>query len=286
MKNKSGNTAYGAASFRLMEQYEADDKRLFDDPVVYHLTNSFTRFLIKYRSIRNLFIKMSEKILPGIFGGQICRTKYIDDKTIEIKNEVEQILLLGAGLDTRAYRLKGIGHINIFEIDLPNVQETKKRKLKNYLGEFPPNVTFIPIDFNNEKLEDKLNSSPYDITKPTLVIFEAVTQYLNKSAAEYVFKFISSLANNSYFIFTYVIKDVIDRKSPAYNKIMDWSERKNSPFKYGIDPSEIKSLLAGYNIEMIEDAGTDYYQTNYLKPINRDIPVSEIERINFSKVVK
>lgn len=286
MKNKSGNTAFGAAAVRLEEQYEPQEKRLFDDSVVYHLTNDASRFMLKFKLMRNFINHFSEKIAPGVIGGQICRTKYIDEKTLGLLNKVQQILILGAGLDTRAYRLEGIENIKIFEVDLPNIQQIKKRKLKKYLGGFPSNVTFIPIDFNKEKLETVLNNSSFDYTKQTLVILEAVTQYVDGNAVSDVFRFISKLSNNSYLIFTYVLRDVIERKSEEAKKIMYWTEKNHSPFVWGINPTEIKSFLQKYNLEMIEDVGAEYYQKNYLEPINREIVVFEGERISFSRVKK
>ena len=92
------------------------------------------------------------------------------------------------------------------------------------------------------------------------------------------------MAAGSYLLFTYVLKDVIDRKMKDAIKLMDWSEKNKSPFIFGINPSEIESFLGSYNLEMIEDAGTEYYQENYLKPINRNLVVSKIERINFSRI--
>ena len=284
MKNKSGNTAFGAAAVRLMEQYEPENKRLFNDPVVYHITGIFLRFILKSKSLKNYFVRKSEEIIPGIIGGQICRTRYIDEKTLDLLKDIEQIMILGAGFDTRAYRLKGIGNTDIYEIDLPEIQMVKKKRLKNYLGKFPANVTFIPIDFNREKLEDVLERSSFDMTKPSLVILEAVTQYLDKKSVEEVFQFFSQLSNDSYLIFTYILKDVIERKTEKANKMMGYLEKKGSPFLFGINPSEIKTFLSKYNLEMIADVGTEYYQENYLEPLNRNILVTEIERINLSRV--
>ena len=112
MKNKSGNTAFGAAAVRLIEQYEPEDKRLFNDPVIYHLTNSILRFILKSKFMRSYYVHLSDKMIPGIVGAQICRTKFIDEKTLQVLKNVQQILILGAGLDTRALRIKGIEEKN------------------------------------------------------------------------------------------------------------------------------------------------------------------------------
>jgi methyltransferase (TIGR00027 family) len=286
MKNKSGNTAFGAGAVRLMEQFEPEGKRLFEDPVIYHLTNPVLHFLLKYKFVRNYFTRLSNNISTGIIGGQICRTRYIDDKTLSLLNEIEQVMILGAGLDTRAYRLKGLEKFEVYEVDLPNIQQIKKRKLKKYLKELPSNVTFVPIDFNKDTLENVLDKSSFDFTKSALVILEAVTQYINRNAVEDILKFISLLPQGSYFLFTYVLRDTIERKSQDTIKLMDWAEKNHSPFIFGINPREIISFLSPYNLEVIEDVGSDYYQKNYLDPIKRELEVLECERINFSKLTR
>lgn len=286
MKNKSGNTALGAAAARLMEQYEPDNRKLFKDPVVYQITNPVLRFILKFKFLRNYFVSASDKIFPGIFGGQICRTKFIDEKTLSILKEIQQILILGAGLDTRAYRLEGIDQKIIYEVDLPNIQQIKKKGLKKYLGRLPSNVHFIPVDFNREKTETILKNTSFDFIKSTLIILEAVTQYLNPDAVYEVFSFISKFPNGSYLLFTYILRDVIEKKAEGANKIIDWSEKKHCPFLFGINPSEIKSFLEKHNLEMLEDVGTNFYQENYLKPRNRNISVYEGERTNFSRINK
>ena len=286
MKNKSGNTAFGASAIRLLEQYQPDNKRLFNDPVVFHVTNSFLRFLLKFKFMRNYYITISEKIIPGIIGGQICRTKFIDDKTLEVLKDVEQILILGAGLDTRAFRLKGIEDKIIYEIDLPGVQKNKKKKLVKYLGALPTNVQYIPIDFNSEKTENVLKNTSFDFNRPTLVILEAVIQYITEEAVREVFGFIAKLNKNSYLLFTYILSDVIEGKTEEAKRLLKWSEKKKFPFIFGINPAELPSFLQAYNLEIIEDVGTEFYQKNYLDPIRREIKIFDWERTNFSRVIK
>ena len=286
MKNKSGNTAYGAAAFRLIEQYEPEDKRLFNDPVIYHLTNSVLRFILKSKFMRNYYVHLSDKMIPGIVGAQICRTKFIDEKTSQVLKDVQQILILGAGLDTRALRIKGIEEKIIYEIDLPDVQEYKKQKLLKYYGKLPAMVNYIPVDFNEMKTETALNSTSFDYDKRTLVLLEAVIQYIKRDAVDEVFNFLSKLTNNSYLIFTYVLHDVIERKNETAEKLMDWSEKHNCPFLFGINQTEIESFLKNYNLEILEDVGAEFYQEKYLKPLHRNVVTLDGERTNISRIVK
>jgi methyltransferase (TIGR00027 family) len=285
VKNKSGNTAHGAAAFRLIEQYEPEDKRLFNDPVIYHLTNSILRFILKSEFMRNYYVHLSDKMIPGIVGAQICRTKFIDEKTSQVLKDVEQILILGAGLDTRALRIEGIEQKVTYEIDLPEIQKYKKRKLIKFYRKLPASVNYIPVDFNEMKTETALSKTS-DYNKRTLVIFEAVIQYMNSDAVNEVFNFLSKLSNNSYLLFTYVLRDVIERKNETAKKLMDWSDKHNCPFLFGINQTEIESFLKNYNLDILEDVGAEFYQEKYLKPVNRNILILDGERTNLSRIIK
>ena len=236
--------------------------------------------------MRNYYVHLSDKMIPGLIGAQICRTKFIDEKTIQVLKDVQQILILGAGLDTRALRIEGIEQKVIYEIDLPEIQKYKKQKLIKFYGKLPETVNYIPVDFNEMKTETALSKTSFDYTKRTLVIFEAVIQYLDSDAVNEVFNFLSKLSNNSYLLFTYVLRDVIERKNETAKKLMDWSAKHNCPFLFGINQTEIESFLKNYNLEIIEDVGAEFYQKKYLKPLHRNIVTLDGERTNISRIVK
>ena len=118
-KNESGQTAFGASVARYLEQYQPDKTRLFNDNIVKHLLpNTFLMFL-KIKGIRNWLIKVYDKTTKGLYGGLVCRTKYIDEAIRVIqKNNIQQIIILGSGLDTRPYRMEELKNIKDFEVDL------------------------------------------------------------------------------------------------------------------------------------------------------------------------
>ena len=129
-KQTVSRTALGAATCRLIEQYQPEGTRLFDDPVVKVLVGSLIRFLMQFASMRNFTIKQTDAVGAGIYGAQICRTRYIDDAVqAALAKGIGQLVILGAGFDTRPYRLPGIERIKVFEVDLLAVQEDKKKKL-------------------------------------------------------------------------------------------------------------------------------------------------------------
>ncbi|HEY7414971.1 MAG TPA: SAM-dependent methyltransferase, partial [Ktedonobacteraceae bacterium] len=203
-KQRVGNTALGAAICRLIEQFQPAESRLFHDPVVKDLVGTLIRVLMQFASIRNFTMKQMDAITPGIYGTQICRTRFIDDAVqAALSQGIGQLLILGAGLDTRPYRLTGIEHVNVFEVDLPSVQEGKKKKLLKRFGRLPANVTFIPIDFDTQSLETAFTGTAFDLSRPAIFVWEGVTQYLSEDAVRQTLAFVGTSAPGSMLVFTY-----------------------------------------------------------------------------------
>src|ERR1700731_3177879 len=109
------NTALGAAICRLIEQYQPENTRLFHDPLVKDLVGTPIRVLMQFSSMRNLTMQQMDAITPGIYGVQISRTHFIDDAVQNaLSRGIGQVVILGAGLDTRPYRLAGIERAKVF----------------------------------------------------------------------------------------------------------------------------------------------------------------------------
>src|SRR5215472_13235553 len=197
-EQRIGNTAFGAAICRSIEQFQPEGTRLFNDPVVKDLVGTPIWVLMKFASMRKLTIKQMDGITPGIYGVQICRTRFIDDAVQDALSQgIGQVVIMGAGLDTRPYRLAGIERVKVFEVDLPSVQEDKKKKLKKHFGRLPEQVTFIPIDFDTQRLETVFTGTPFDPGRPAIFVWEGVTQYLSEEAVRQILAFVGTSASGS-----------------------------------------------------------------------------------------
>lgn len=291
-KNKAGQTAIGAAAVRTLELFYPEELRLFEDHFARDFLNQPMKFLIdlmRFKGIREWGINLREKQVPGTLGGIICRTRYIDDVLQSaIKNGMENILILGAGLDSRPYRIPEINKTKVFEVDLPSIQNFKKKRLIKILGSLPSHVTFVPIDFNDQNLEETLGSKGLDISKPTFFIWEGVTQYITPEAVDSTLRYISKTCLGSSIVFTYIQKSVIDGTSnlEGADTLMKLTKNAKAPWIFGLEPSNIAEFLQQYDLSLIEDVGASYYQEKYLKPLGRNLKVFEVERIAFAKVIK
>jgi methyltransferase (TIGR00027 family) len=279
-------TALGTAICRLIEQYQPEDTRLFLDPIVRDFIGKPIEFMMRFPSMRNLTFNQTEAISKGIFGAQICRTRYIDEVILnEFSKGKKQLVILGAGYDTRAYRLPTIEKIKVFEIDLPSMQNDKKKKLQKYLGGIPANVTFIPIDFDTQTLESVFKGTAFDPSLPTIFIWEGVTQYIIADSVNNTLAFIGKTSRGNVIVFTYVLKNIIEGRSdiPGIKKMME-VVAKQSPWIFGLEPSSIRKYLSANNLELIADVGKNDYEEKYLRPIGRHLVVFEGERIAYARV--
>jgi methyltransferase (TIGR00027 family) len=280
-KQSVSRTALGAAICRLIEQYQPEETRLFNDPVVKELVGGPIRVMMQLASMRSFTIKQTDAVAQGIFGVQICRTRYIDDAVqAALAQGIGQLVILGAGLDTRPYRLPGMERLKVFEVDLPAVQSDKKKKIQKYLGRLPEQVTFIPIDFDTQTLEAGLAGTAFNPSRTAVFIWEGVTQYITAEAVSQTLAFVGKSAPGSILLFTYVLKSIIERRSdiPDADHMMDVIA-KQSPWIFGLEPSSIPAFLKPFHFTLIADVGNADYQEKYLKPVGRNLVVFEGERI-------
>ena len=286
-KQTVGRTALGTATCRLIEQYQPDGTRLFNDPVVKDLVGAPIRILMQFASMRNFTIKQTDATTPGIFGAQICRTRYIDDAVQgALAQGIGQVVILGAGLDTRPYRLRGMEGVRAFEVDLPAVQDDKKKKIQKHFGRLPEHVTFIPIDFDTQALEDVFAGTAFDPSRPAVFAWEGVTQYITEEAVRRTLAFAGKSAPGSVMVFTYVLKSIIERRSgiPGAEKMMDLVAKNNAPWIFGLEPAVMQEFLKPFQFTLMADVGNADYQESYLKPLGRKLVVSEGERIVQARV--
>ncbi len=280
-KQTVSRTAQGAAIFRLIEQYQPENTRLFSDPVVKALVDAPVRMMLQVGSMREFTIQQSDAVAKGIYGVQVCRTRYIDDAVRSgLAQGIGQLVILGAGLDTRPYRLPGMAQVKVFEADLPAVQSGKKEKLQKYLGRLPENVTFIPLDFDSQTLEAVFSGTNFEPASRAIFIWEGVTQYLTEEAVRQTLTFIGKSAPGSLLVFTYVLKSVIERRSdiPDAKNMVD-AVANQAPWIFGLEPGSMVAYLRPFHLAVTDDAGSVEYKEKFLQPLGRRLDIFAGERI-------
>ncbi len=199
-----------------------------------------------------------------------ARTKHIDAVlTRELTSGADQVVVLGAGFDTRARRFSSdFPAVNFFELDRPPTQETKRRLTDACLGPAPETLTYVPLDFNLESIGSALKRSGYDARVRTVFIWEGVSYYLEPAAAK---KTLSAVADNSApggsVIFDYLIKPEADRRADLSPEQMRTKERLaavGEPFRFALPAGGVEDFVARCGLEIVSDLGPEELTRKYL----------------------
>jgi methyltransferase (TIGR00027 family) len=234
-------------------------------------------------------LALRERQIPGIRGNLLCRTRFIDDTFRDaLARGYKQIVILGAGFDSRAYRIPGVDRVHVFELDHPTTQAWKRERIERIRGELPSHVTFVPIDFEQQELGETLVAAGFRTGLKTFVLWEGVTQYIGAEAVDSTFRYVShTVAPGSEIVFTYIRSGIIDGSAQAKGakKLLVELERQGEPWVFGIDPPELSQYLAARALELIEDVGAMDYRTRYLVPAGRRMDIFEGERVAVAKAM-
>ncbi len=284
-------SALAPAALRVIESYRPVEERLFDDRfAIGFLTPVWLIFvkLMRLSGLRSVVFGMRERMTPGVIGNLVCRTRFIDDALQDaLKEGIKQVVILGAGFDSRAYRVRGIEQTSVFEVDHPAAQTRKKTRLQQLLGTLPSHVTFVPIDFDQQALEDVMAATTFCTGTQTFFIWEGVTQYITAEAVDATFRYVcQAAAAESKVLFTYIHRGIIDgsTRSAADQKLVSAAQRFGMPWVFGLDPAELARYLAERGLKLIEDVGALDYQARYLEPIGRKMNVFEVERVALAHI--
>ena len=264
-----------------VEHWEPEGRRLVDDDLAASFLPLPLRLFVgtmRWTPLRHGVIRASERSGPGLWANIACRKRYIDDMLAVTIGEIDAVVVLGAGLDTRAYRLARRNGIPVFEVDQQVNVARKRAVVARALGTPPSSVRLVPVDFERDDLIGALRANGYRPDFRTFFIWEGVTQYLTADAVTATLDQLASAATGSRLHFTYVRRDFIDGDelygSPAlYRKF-----RGLEPvWKFGLDPEHVAEFLAGYGWRLIEQAGPAEFTSRYMQPSGRDLVTSQLE---------
>jgi methyltransferase (TIGR00027 family) len=271
-----------------IEQFYPAGQRLVQDELAFQFLPPGYKALVKltrWPSMRAWMINLLERRARGVWGGVLCRKRYIDDRLLEaVGAGIQAVVILGAGLDTRAYRLAALDAIPVFEVDLPENIAYKRTILRKLYGSIPAHVTLVPLDFDNQDLASGLASQGYRAEYKSFFIWEAVTQYLSEDGIRKTLSFLAQAKTGSRLVFTYIRKDFIDGTARYGLDALYNTYRVERPlWRYGLEPKQVAALLEQYAWKELEQVGSQEYTLRYLKPVGRAIPVMEIERAVYAE---
>ena len=269
-ENPAAQTAFGPMVLAAVEQNEDAGRRLVHDDLARSFLPAGLRALVgatRIPLVRRLIVGASERSGPGLWANIACRKRLVDDKLDESLGDIDAVVILGAGMDTRPYRLAHRSDIPVFEVDLPVNIERKKAVVRRVLGVPPASVRLVPVDFERDDLSSALAEHGYRSEYRTLFIWEGVTQYLTEDAVRATFEYLRSAAPGSRLVFTYIRRDFIDGVNlydarSLYRRFRE----KRQVWLFGLQPDDVSAFIAEYGWRLIEQAGPDYFVEHYIRP--------------------
>lgn len=286
----ASRTAEYMALFRALESLRPPEIRLFEDRFAQGFLRPSLRIVVHCSRVPVLGAVVPWLIdhrWPGARASGIARTRVIDDALLQaLQDGVEQVVILGAGFDCRAYRIPGIERIRVYEVDHPYTLTAKCEQLRRVLGTLPTQVVFVEIDFNTQRLSDVLAGTQFAATRRTIFIWEGVTNYLTAPAVATTLRFISTTAIGNQLIFTYVHRGVLDHP-PAFEgtlHLMHLLQQEGEPWTFGLYPAELPTYLADHGFQLIEDLGSVEYRARYMRPHGNHMKGYEFYRIARTRV--
>jgi len=226
-------TALGAASHRYYHQLFDGLPKILDDTVTAKLLDSgIVEYFKKNRS------DWESPYSNGLRSHILLRSRYSEDCLKE--SGIHQIVILGAGFDTFAYRQpSATTSARIFEVDHPSTQKMKLERLRNGGVEIPENLTIVPIDFENQQLLNVLVDKGFDTTLPAFFSWLGVTMYLTEDAIDAVLQLIGKFAKGTQLVLTY--------SEPAgntsRNTLLESVKKQGEPLVSFFTPEEMERKL-------------------------------------------
>lgn len=264
-----------------VEHQEPAGRRLVDDDLAASFLPTHWRWLVnaaRWQPIRKALVNATERSATGLWASIACRKRLIDDRLSDPFNEFESVVILGAGLDTRAYRIARHSALPVFEVDQQINIERKIATVHRATGEVPDSVHLVSADLEVDDLMAKLAEHGYDADKPTFFVWEGATQYLSLDGVRATFDHLRAAAPGSHLIFTYVRQDFIDGTNDyGAQALYRRFRERNQTWKTGFDPELLPEFVAEFDWRLLEQAGPSYFRDTYIRPTGRTLTASSIE---------
>ena len=284
-EDHESNTAAYMALFRAVESVRPEEGRLFTDPLATSLLPTSLRLVAdvaRLPVIGRAVPAILDLGWPRTRSSGVVRTRLIDLMVEEaIGDGATQLVLLGAGFDSRAYRLPQARMAIVFEVDHPSTQRAKRARL-NASATAVDHVHFVDVDFEVDDVACRLAEAGFDERARSIVVWEGVISYLSAQAVDDNFELLSGICSpDSRLVFTYVDGRALDGSIhfEEAKRWKGWVRFNGEPFIFGFHPDELETYLAERGFRLDFDRTTAEVARGYAAEIGRVELGSELYRV-------
>jgi len=269
MKGAAMSTARGVALVRALEMQRPEAERITSDPYAAHFADPVLL------SLTRLTIASGVSHLIGIeamINFALLRERHVDDvMRAELADGAQQIVVLGAGFDTRAYRLAH-SDVTVFEVDHPDTQADKRQSLADLVVAFPTNIRFVPVDFDIDDLGERLLAAGYDGAKHTVFIWQGVIPYLTQAGVDHTLAFVVRNRHpQSLLVFDY---GYVENKRQMSWFVRLYTSLVREKMLFGFPRDGLAAYLTPRGFDVVSNVECPELRARYVPP-SRRFPVAD-----------
>ncbi len=252
-------TALRVAMRRAVHQL-VDDPKILDDPFALAILGE--ERAAELRAAPQQFERLGTTNLRALVA---ARSRFAEDQlALAVGQGVRQCIVLGAGLDTFAYR-NPFAELRVIEVDHPATQAWKLQMLAAAGIAIPPSVSHVPVNFAKQDLASELARSSFRATEPAFFSWLGVVPYLTRDAALGTLRWIGSLPSKTSVVFDYAIarSALSPPEQAALDALSQRVARAGEPFQLFFEPGELGSVLRELGFHNLEDLGAAEINARY-----------------------
>lgn len=264
------STAEGAAALRAAGTLIADRELANPDRMAAPFIAPGPRAssLVKVPGLRRLAPRVIERMIPGGLWFEIARTRGMDAVIEEeVAAGARQVVILGAGFDSRAYRMADVlaGAV-VFEVDHPVTSARKRERVRAVVGEEPGGVRYVTLDFNRDDLAAALARHGHDPSARSVVVWSGVAPYLEPEGVDATLAWMADQAPGSVIVFDYCWREMVEATEsyPGAETLRRRVAAQGEPLRFGIPRGRTREFLAQRGLELVEDIDAEEAMRRFL----------------------
>jgi methyltransferase (TIGR00027 family) len=239
---KASDTAAWTAMLRAAHQLVDDEPKIVNDPIAVVLVDDVTREQIAARAAA-----LRSPALMNPRAAVLLRSRYAEDLLAEAITEgVSQFVILGAGLDTFAFRQPAFARrLQVYEVDHPATQACKRERLAAASVAVPDNLCWVPIDFEQQTLATELRKAGFDASEPAFFSWLGVIQYLTLPAIDATLRVVAALPSPSTIVLSFMLPDIglQSEEAAAARQVANDAASAGEPWLTRISPQDLAFRL-------------------------------------------
>lgn len=268
LTRRSSRTAETNAVERAAETLMPPDLRLLDDPFAHlFVRRRLYRALLALRPVALRGLRRVDQRYPGLHAEIMLRARFVDG--LIRAGGFDQLVMLGAGYDSTAFRHSLPPGARIFEVDSPQTQSGKRAVIERRRLEPMTPVTYCPCDFEIDSPAKVLGEARFDPGRTSLTVWLGVSPYLTLEAFRGALEDVASYtASGGRLVWDYIDRDVVDgtTSKEGGRRAAEWVARRGEPYLLGFTPDQAGAELERAGFRLVEHLRTGDLATRFAPP--------------------